>query len=284
MFTTLVDVQSLIDNYENPDWLVFDTRYDLADKEAGQQAYKEGHIPGAIYVDLHHDLSRPPATNKGRHPLPTSETMNDVFSELGITTQSQVVIYDNVSGAFAARLWWMLRHMQHENVAVLDGGWQAWLSAKGSISTNIETRVKSDFKSVAVSKDVIDIDQVENADLLIDSREPVRYRGESEPIDNAAGHIPGAVNRFWKENLADEGCFKEKSLLKQEFEKVFGNTAANETVFYCGSGVTACHNILAAAYAGLALPKLYAGSWSEWSRFPDKSVATGDETISGQDK
>lgn len=275
MFTTLIDVNSLLDGYENPDWLVFDTRYDLVDKNAGKQAYQQGHIPGAIYVDLHDDLSRPPATNKGRHPLPTEDTMNALFSELGIQPDSQVVIYDNAFGAFAARLWWMLRHMQHENVAVLDGGWQAWLEAGGPTNSKNESRSESIFENSALVQDVIDIDQVEQASLLIDSREPVRYRGESEPIDKAAGHIPGALNRFWKENISENGCFKEKKVLKQEFEEILGNSPSQESVFYCGSGVTACHNLLAAVHAGLELPKLYAGSWSEWSSYPEKPVATG---------
>ncbi|MBL1143236.1 MAG: sulfurtransferase [Proteobacteria bacterium] len=275
MFTTLIGCDSLLDAYQKPDWLIFDTRYDLTEKNAGKQAYLENHIPGAIYVDLHDDLSRPPATNKGRHPLPTEDAMNELFSELGIQADSQVIIYDNVSGAFAARFWWMLKHMQHQHVAVLDGGWQAWLNAGGPVDSSNEERKQGVYKKASKTHDVINIDQVECARLLIDSREPVRYRGESEPIDKAAGHIPGAVNRFFKENLSESGSFKEKSVLKQEFEQVFGNIPAEEAVFYCGSGVTACHNLLAAAYAGLALPKLYAGSWSEWSSDPAKPVATG---------
>lgn len=275
MFTTLIDIDSLLDGYEKSNWLVFDIRYDLADMDAGKQAYLESHIPGAIYVDLHDDLSRLPATNKGRHPLPTEETMNELFSELGIQRDSQVIIYDNVFGAFAARLWWMLRHMQHEHVAVLDGGWQAWMNADAPINSNNEARKKSEFKKSAIVEDMINIDQVESSSLLIDSREPIRYRGESEPIDKAAGHIPGALNRFWKENLSENGFFKEKPILKQEFVEMLGNTSSEESVFYCGSGVTACHNLLAAVHAGLELPKLYAGSWSEWSSDPQKPVATG---------
>ena len=275
MYTTLIDIDSLLDDYQNPDWLIFDARYDLADKDAGKKAYSEGHIPGAIYVDLDDDLSRPPATNKGRHPLPTEEVMNELFSELGIQEKTQVVVYDNAFGAFAARLWWMLRHMQHQQVAVLDGGWQAWQSADAPIDSVSEERTSSNYKKSSIKQDVIDIDQVENSPLLIDSREPARYRGESEPIDKAAGHIPGALNRFWKENLSENGCFKEKAQLKTEFEAILGDTPAESTVFYCGSGVTACHNLLAAVHSGLALPKLYAGSWSEWSNDSSNPVATG---------
>lgn len=275
MFTTLIDADSLLGAYESPDWLIFDARYDLADKNAGKQAYRQGHIPGAIYVDLHDDLSRPPTTNKGRHPLPTAESMNTLFSELGIRPESQIIIYDDVFGAFAARLWWMLRHMQHEDVAVLDGGWQAWIEAGGASNSDDEVGSESVFNNSASEHDLIDIEQVQGVSVLVDSREPARYKGESEPIDNAAGHIPGALNRFWKENLSENGCFKKKHELKQEFEGILGNTPSEEAVFYCGSGVTACHNLLAVAHAGLGLPKLYAGSWSEWSNSPNKPVATG---------
>jgi thiosulfate/3-mercaptopyruvate sulfurtransferase len=275
MYTTLINVDSLLNEYKNDNWVIFDTRYDLADKDAGKRAYLEAHIPGAIYVDLHDDLSRPPATNKGRHPLPTENAMNELFSILGIKSDSQVVIYDNAFGAFAARLWWMLRHMQHQHVAVLDGGWQAWVNAENPVDTKNELRTTSEFQNSAVTDDLVEIEQVENVPLLIDSREPVRYKGESEPIDKAAGHIPGALNRFWKENLSENGCFKEKSLLRKDFEQLLGDTPSEESVFYCGSGVTACHNVLATVHAGLSLPKLYAGSWSEWSSDSTNPVATG---------
>ena len=275
MFTTLINYDSLFDGHDKPDWVIFDTRYDLTDKNAGKEAYLQGHIPGAIYVDLHDDLSRPPATNRGRHPLPTTDTMNALFSELGIHSDTQVIVYDNVFGSFAARLWWMLRHMQHEKVAVLNGGWQFWVDAGGPISSTCEARPGSEFNNSASEQDVIDIEQVQKFNLIIDSRDPARYRGEFEPIDKAAGHIPGAINRFWKDNLSDNGCFKEKRSLKQEFEGMLGSVPSEDAVFYCGSGVTACHNLLAAVHAGLKLPKLYAGSWSEWSSTPGKPVATG---------
>lgn len=274
MFTTLIDVESLLESYTNQDWLIIDARYDLADKGAGRKAYLQGHIPGAIYVDLYDDLSRPPTTNKGRHPLPTEGVMNELFSELGINDATQVIVYDNAFGAFAARLWWMLRHMQHSQVAVLDGGWQAWEVGAAEIASKIEQANSSNFKKTARKQDVIDIKQIENVDLLIDSREPARYRGEIEPIDKVAGHIPGAINRFWKQNLSENGCFKEKAKLHAEFQQIFASTPAKESVFYCGSGVTACHNLLAAVHAGLEQPKLYAGSWSEWSSDASNPVAT----------
>ncbi len=274
MYTTLISEDALFEEYDNPNWIIFDARYDLMDKDAGKAAYLQGHIPGAIYVDLHDDLSKKPSINKGRHPLPTVETINALFSELGICSNMQVVVYDASAGSFAARLWWMLRYMRHKNVAVLDGGWQSWLAAKRPIDQDVVVRVSSEFANSALDSRVIDIEELDKFERIIDSRDPARYRGEIEPIDKAAGHIPGAINRFWKDNLSEEGTFKSKQKLKQEFEEIFSNTASEDAVFYCGSGVTACHNLLAATHAGLNLPKLYAGSWSEWSNTPGKPVAT----------
>ncbi len=230
MFTTLISEDELFIGFDNPEWIIFDVRYDLMDKNAGKDAYLQGHIPGAIYVDN--------------------------------------------GGSFAARLWWMLRYMQHKNVAVLDGGWQSWLTVDRPISRDVVARVSSEFKNSALASSVIDIEDVDKFERVIDSRDPARYRGDIEPIDKVAGHIPGATNRFWKENLTEAGIFKSKQKLKQEFDELFGNTRSENTVFYCGSGVTACHNLLATAHAGLNLPKLYAGSWSEWSSTPGKPVAT----------
>jgi len=272
MFTTLISEDELFNEYNNPDWIVFDARYDLMDKNAGKEAYLQGHIPGAIYVDLHDDLSRSPSTNRGRHPLPTVETINALFSELGIRSNMQVVVYDDSAGSFGARLWWMLMYMQHNKVAVLDGGWQSWLTAGRPVNQEVEARVSVEFKNSAIEKNVVDIEEVENFERIIDSRDPARYRGDIEPIDQAAGHIPDAINRFWKDNLSEAGTFKAKQALKQEFEEILGHTKSEDAVFYCGSGVTACHNLLAAAHAGLNLPKLYAGSWSEWSSTPGKAI------------
>ena len=164
--------------------------------------------------------------------------------------------------------------MQHENVAVLDGGWQSWLIAGRPVNQDMAARVSSKFANSALDSGVIDIEELNKCERIIDSRDPARYRGEIEPIDKAAGHIPGAMNRFWKDNLSEQGTFKPKQVLKQEFEEMLAHTQPEDAVFYCGSGVTACHNLLAATHAGLSLPKLYAGSWSEWSSTPGKPVAT----------
>ena len=274
MYTTLIDSDTLLKEIDNPDWQVFDTRYDLMDKTKGKNNYLESHIPGAIYLDLHDDLSGPPITNRGRHPLPSEDNMHNLFSENGIKQNTQVVIYDDSYGSFAARLWWMLQHMGHAGAAVLDGGWQAWLQIGGAVTQEIVSPAKTEYSGKAKQENVVSIEQVEDYGSIIDSREPPRYRGEYEPIDNAAGHIPNALNRFWKDNLSESGQFKDKTTLREEFDTILQGAASDETVFYCGSGVTACHNLLAATYAGLAMPKLYAGSWSEWSSTPGKAIVT----------
>ena len=276
MYTTLIDFESLCAQLGNTDLLIFDVRYDLMNKDAGREAYLSSHIPGAIYVDLHSDLSRPPSINMGRHPLPNIKSMNELFSELGVSGKKQVVVYDDVFGSFSSRLWWMLKYLQHDKVAVLDGGWQHWINLGGPVSTKNEKRISSQFKGTELEKALVNIDQVSDYDLIVDSRDSSRYRGESEPIDKAAGHIPGAINRFWEKNIVDTGCFKDRHTLLKEFEQLFNEVLPEDSVFYCGSGVTACHNLLAVTHSGLSLPRLYAGSWSEWCATKGKPVAIGN--------
>ena len=276
MYTTLIDFESLCAQLGNTDLLIFDVRYDLMNKDAGREAYLSSHIPGAIYVDLHSDLSRPPSINMGRHPLPNIKSMNELFSELGVSGKKQVVVYDDVFGSFSSRLWSMLKYLQHDKVAVLDGGWQHWINLGGPVSTKNEKRISSQFKGTELEKALVNIDQVSDYDLIVDSRDSSRYRGESEPIDKAAGHIPGAINRFWKKNIVDTGCFKDRHTLLKEFEQLFNEVLPEDSVFYCGSGVTACHNLLAVTHSGLSLPRLYAGSWSEWCATKGKPVAIGN--------
>ena len=276
MYTTLIDFESLCAQLGNTDLLIFDVRYDLMNKDAGREAYLSSHIPGAIYVDLHSDLSRPPSINMGRHPLPNIKSMNELFSELGVSGKKQVVVYDDVFGSFSSRLWWMLKYLQHDKVAVLDGGWQHWINLGGPVSTKNEKRISSQFKGTEVEKALVNIDQVSDYDLIVDSRDPSRYRGESEPIDKVAGHIPSAINRFWKKNIVNTGCFKDSHTLLKEFEQLFNEVLPEDSVFYCGSGVTACHNLLAVTHSGLSLPRLYAGSWSEWCATKGKPVAIGN--------
>ena len=243
MHTTLIQPQELYENLFSPEWIFIDCRYDLFDKRAGHNAYLEAHIPGAVYADLEQDLSGPPVTNQGRHPLPTSAKLSELFSSMGIDSEKQVIVYDSSSGAIASRLWWMLKYMGHEAVAVLDGGWQSWRSAHQAVKKGKEKRTSTIFHGEAHPEWLVTMDEVLSISRMIDSREPPRYRGEVEPIDPIAGHIPGAVNHFWKANIDEEGYYLTPQQLRQMISEAYGSIAANEVVFYCGSGVTACQNI-----------------------------------------
>ena len=276
MYTSIIDVNDLKGNLDHPDWVIVDTRYDLANENTGKEAYLESHIPGAVFADLHHDLSGPPLTDKGRHPLPSAIQLNQLFIRLGVNTGTQVVVYDQVSGSFASRLWWLLRYMGHEAVAVLNGGWPSWVETGLPVHMGEEKNQPGNFKGSPRTDWLVITEQIPSMKLLIDSRDPARYRGEIEPLDRVAGHIPGAINHFWKENLMEDGLFKKPKILEREFRALLGTVSPDEAVFYCGSGVTACHNLLATAHAGLLTPKLYAGSWSDWCSDPARPVATGD--------
>lgn len=275
MFNSIISAETLAENYNRNDWIVIDCRYDLGASLAGHQSYQQAHISGAIYADVHKDLSGEPLTDHGRHPLPSAESLRGLFSRFGISEGKKVVAYDASYGAFAARLWWLLRYMGHEEVGVLNGGWQAWQAMGLAEEAGENKPVSGNFQGMPRGEWLVVIDAVLSSALLIDSREAQRYRGEVEPIDAHAGHIPGAINRCWKENLTENGFFLDPAQLKQHFEQIYALTSAAEVVYYCGSGVTACHNLLAAAHAGLAPAKLYAGSWSEWCTQPDRPIAIG---------
>ena len=276
VFTTLIDNKTLDHHLDATNWIIVDCSYDLADKNAGRNSYLESHIKGAVFADVYDDLSGPPVTDNGRHPLPSEEALNSLFSRLGIDHDSQVIVYDNACACFAGRLWWMLRYMGHKAVAVLDGGWQSWDEAGLAKAEGEEKNTHTNFQGQANKDWLVTVDGVPAAELLVDSRDPQRYRGENEPLDKAAGHIPGAINRFWKNNLDASGLFKDSKQLRNEFERCLGGIDACKTVFYCGSGVTACHNLLAMAHAGLESPLLYAGSWSDWCSESSRPVATGE--------
>jgi thiosulfate/3-mercaptopyruvate sulfurtransferase len=276
MYDTLIRVQELHAHAGDPGWVIVDCRYDLMDRQAGYRTYLAGHVPGAAYADLHDDLSGPPVTDHGRHPLPDAERLCRLFSELGIEPGVQVVAYDDAAGSIAARLWWMLRYMNHQAVAVLDGGWQAWLDAGFAIEEPESRRRSGIFRGAPDRRLLAVIDEVAAVRCLVDARDPVRYRGETEPLDPVAGHIPGARNRFWKCNLDADGNFLPAHRLRDEFGALYDGAEPAEVVFYCGSGVSACHDILAAVHAGLPFPRLYAGSWSEWCSDRSRPIATGD--------
>jgi thiosulfate/3-mercaptopyruvate sulfurtransferase len=259
---------------------LLDARFDLARPEAGAEAFAAGHLPGALYVHLDRDLSAKggvPALCGGRHPLPTREQFAATLGRLGITAETPVVVCDAQGGMFAARVWWMLRWVGHTAVAVLDGGVPAWVAAGGALETGAAEPVASvvDYPlSAEPGCSVLTADELQarlGRVTLIDARAPERYRGDVEPLDPVAGHIPGALNRPFSANLGPQGRFLPPEALRGAFSPLL----AGDVVHQCGSGVTACHNLLAMAVAGLPMGTLYAGSWSEWCSDPRRPVARG---------
>jgi thiosulfate/3-mercaptopyruvate sulfurtransferase len=273
-YETIVDADTLYGELENPDWVVVDCRFYLADTAAGEREYLSGHIPGAVYAHLDRDLSSEPVSDTGRHPLPAPAAMIELFSRLGIDKQKQVVAYDSAvaAGLGAARLWWMLRYLGHTAVAVLDGGWPAWVAAGRPQKSGVESNAPANFEGKPHRHWLVLLDEVAGAGLLVDSRESPRYRGEVEPIDPVAGHIPGAVNHPLSRNVDSDGRFLPPEILRQQLLTVLGATPPEEAVFYCGSGVSACANLLAMRIAGLPDGRLYAGSWSEWCQDPERTA------------
>ena len=274
MHTTLVSTQALA---SHPQSRVFDCRHDLAKPDLGEQQYREAHLPGAMFAHLERDLSAAKTGRNGRHPLPEASTFIAWLGRQGLKPTDQVVCYDAGNGAMAARLWWMLRWVGHEAVAVLDGGLAKWLAEGRPVTPEVPrfppTSYRVSHPRRAVAVDVAEVEKHRDRILLLDARAPARYRGEQEPIDPVAGHIPGARNRFNAENLNADGTFKEREALKQDLLQVLGERPPSEVVHYCGSGVSACHNLLAMEVAGLTGGKLYAGSWSEWSADPKRPIA-----------
>jgi len=275
MFKTLISVDGVKEHLGDAHFVIVDCRFDLSRPEGGREAYLVSHVPGAVYAHLDEDLSGFCGLSKGRHPLPSPQAMAALFSRLGIDKTKQVVVYDSSEGSICARLWWMLRFMGHEGVALLDGGWPVWFKANLPHRSGEERNAMALFEGQPRFDRLARIEEIASLRLLVDSRDPARYRGEHEPIDPVAGHIPGAVNHFWRENLDPSGRFLSQAQLRKRFQRVTENTPAEEVVFYCGSGVTACHNIVAAVHSGLPEPRLYAGSWSEWCSDPGRPVATG---------
>jgi len=276
-YTTLVSVIELAAHLDDSDWIVFDCRHDLGDTEMGRRAYAQSHIHGARFLHLDEDLSGPKTGRNGRHPLPAQETFCRRLAALGMTHDKQAVAYDDAGGFYAARLWWMLRWVGHTQVAVLDGGWKAWLEAGLPVSTEAPSITPGAFSGIA-QDDTVDarylLDPLAHPQQrVVDARSPERFRGENETLDPVGGHIPGALNRFFKNNLAADGRFKPKHALRHEFSVLLGAVPPARVVHQCGSGVTACHNLLAMEIAGLSGSKLYPGSWSEWCSEPQRPVA-----------
>jgi thiosulfate/3-mercaptopyruvate sulfurtransferase len=275
--TTLVSTSELA---RQPEWRVFDCRHDLARPELGGQQYREAHIPGALFAHLDRDLSARPNGANGRHPLPGAELFCAWLGRQGLEPDDQVVCYDAGNGTVAARLWWMLRWVGHEAVAVLDGGISKWITEGRPVTREQPRFAPTAYRAHARAGMQADAASVRSRLgsrdlLLLDARAAQRWRGEAEPIDPVAGRIPGALNRYCAENLSAHGTFKDAQALRREFLDVLGGAAPAQVVNYCGSGVAACHNLLAMEIAGLAGAKLYAGSWSEWIADPARPRESG---------
>ena len=268
----LVTTQDLA---RHPEWRVFDCRHDLMKPHWGAEAFRAGHIPGARFASSDNDLAAPKNGRNGRHPLPAPETFLAWLGREGLTPDDPVVCYDQGPGVMASRLWWMLRWMGHEAVAVLDGGMARWTAEQRPVVTDVPafapTRYAGRVQPWSVSVDEVSAQR--ESMFLLDARAPARYRGEQEPIDPVAGHIPGARNRFSNDNVTPDGTFKPAAQLRREFEAVLEGRAPADVVNYCGSGVSACHNLLAMEVAGLPGARLYAGSWSEWIADPARPRA-----------
>jgi thiosulfate/3-mercaptopyruvate sulfurtransferase len=279
-FQTLIGADSLQRELGNPALAVIDCRFDLLHPDAGREAYLKAHIPGAGYADLNHDLSASIQAHTGRHPLPAPEAFARRMGALGIGNDSQVVAYDEANGSFAARLWWLLRWIGHQRVAVLDGGIKAWLARGGEVQSG-DTPAPGRHLTVRLQPHAVaSSDEVETAlkspdTLLLDARAPERFAGTVEPIDAVAGHIPGAVNHPFSANLEADGRFLPRDELERRWRARLGSETPKNLVAMCGSGVTACHNLLSLELAGRPGGKLYAGSWSEWIRDPRRPVARG---------
>lgn len=280
MPSTLVTIEQLAAHLNDAQWVVVDCRFNLADPQAGERAYVQAHIPGARYAHLDRDLSGPRHAASGRHPLPDPGMLAARFSQWGIGANTQVVAYDESVGAFAARLWWLLRWLGHGAVAVLDGGWKAWILRRLPTAHDTPRPVFSQPFSIgpALSQpvDTSFVAAMHHTDRyrLVDVRAPARFAGQNEPIDNVAGHIPGAVNIPFDRNLTDQGTFRAPEPLRELYLPYLPPAGAQDVVAMCGSGVTACHALLALEHAGLHGGKLYAGSWSEWITDSSRPVAT----------
>ena len=277
-WTTLISADELAGAIDR--CVVIDTRHDLVDPAFGPDAYRTGHIPGASFLHQDTDLAGPKTGHNGRHPLPHREALAAKLRAAGLGTGRQLVAYDQAGGMFAVRLWWLARWLGHAEVAVLDGGFQAWRAAGFPASAEMPSPRAGDFAARASLVPYVDADDVlatlgAGRRTLVDARAPERYRGEVEPLDPVAGHIPGALNRPFQQNLRPDGRFKPAQALREEFAALLGARAPDTLIHHCGSGVTACHNLLALELAGMPGGALYPGSWSEWCADPARPVAVG---------
>ncbi len=281
MFTTLVDTDTLARHLADPRWVVVDCRFTLTDTGAGRRAWTAGHIPGARYAHLDEDLSSPIGPRTGRHPLPDPAVLVRTLGAWGIDGSKQVVAYDDSFGAMAARLWWLLRWLGHDAVALLDGSYPKWAREKKPVTAEAPVVHPAAFNPRAnnalwVNADFVERARQDEAFVVLDARAEERFRGEVEPLDKVAGHVPGAVNAVYEDNLDVSGEFLSAEELRERYLDLLGGVVPDQAIHMCGSGVTACHNVLAMEHAGLPGAKLYAGSWSEWITDPNRPVAKGE--------
>jgi thiosulfate/3-mercaptopyruvate sulfurtransferase len=278
-YNILINAEELAEHLDNPEWVIIDSRFKLADTEYGRREYEKAHIPGAVYAHLDEDLSSPVIKGvTGRHPLPEVEKVSAVFSRLGIDSHVQVVSYDDLGGALAAgRVWWLLRWLGHEKVALLDGGWQAWIKKGLPVRGGKEIRKARIFvphlrDELIVTTEEVDKMREDSYYRLLDARSGDRFRGENETIDPVAGHIPGAISAPYTDNMNLDGTFRADESLADKYKKLVEGVPIDHVLVYCGSGVTATHDILAMMKAGLGEARLYAGSYSEWITSPKRPV------------
>ena len=281
-FQTLVTCAELSKHLDDPNWRLFDCRHRLQDPEFGEQAYAKGHLPGAFFMHLDTDLSGEKTGKNGRHPLPDQQKLADKLSAAGVSSSSKIVVYDDSGGVMGARLWCLLRWLGHENVALLDGGIKLWVKEARALCTETPRAQAALFVPKIAPKALL-LGMVSTSDVLknletqafcvLDARSPDRFRGENETLDPRGGHIPGARNRFFQDNLDETGCFRSASALHSEFLAVLAGFSPEQAVMQCGSGITACHNLLALEIAGLRGARLYPGSWSEWCSDPTRPIA-----------
>ncbi|MNW48994.1 3-mercaptopyruvate sulfurtransferase [compost metagenome] len=282
---SIVSKQWLLARMYEPDLIIVDCRFQLGSPKAGQDAFKASHIPGAIYLDLEEDLSAPIGEHGGRHPLPDPQTLSQRLGQVGISNSSHIIAYDDQGGMYASRLWWLLRWLGHDNVYVMDEGFTSWKEAGYPVTDAIAVQIPSTFQYRIRKNMVVDMQTVRlNLDnpsvLLVDSREPARYQGLQEPIDAKAGHIPGAINSLWKNVLKDQvtNAWKNIEQLQEQLAPISeAIDSGKEVIVYCGSGVSACPNVLALYRLGYEQVKLYSGSWSDWISYEGNPIATGEE-------
>jgi thiosulfate/3-mercaptopyruvate sulfurtransferase len=277
----LVSAETLAAHLDDPDWVVFDTRHDLMAPSAGEEAYRAAHLPGARFAHLDRDLSGPKVPGQGRHPLPDRTAFADFLARSGVNRHSVVVAYDAGNSLYASRLWWLARWVGHADVVVLDGGLVAWQKAGLPLTTEVPRAPRGDFMAGDALTSMVDTDEVvanlaTRSRLIVDARAPERYRGDVEPLDPVAGHIPGAINHPMAKSVEGDGRFKPSSALRADLDALLGGRDATTVVQSCGSGVTGCHNLLAMEIAGLPGGALYPGSWSAWCSDPSRPVARGD--------